>query len=707
MKLFLALSASTLLLTGVQAQTFSDSTKVMLMEAQVTALRAKNSTPTTFQNLDSSALQRFDSGKDLPHILMQTPSMVVTSDAGAGIGYTGMRIRGSDATRINVTMNGIPMNDSESQGVFWVNTADLISDLNSVQIQRGVGTSTNGPGAFGASVNLNSLGINRKPYAQVRTAVGSFNSFRNTVKLGTGQLENGLSFDLRLSDIRSDGFIDRASSELRGYSAKIAWQDEVQNIQFIAFGGREKTYQAWYGVDSLSFRNNPQSNFAGAIYDSLGGIERYYDDETDNYGQDHLQLHYGRQLSSKTNLTFGLHYTRGKGYYQQYIQQGNMFAHGIQPSLVNGDSLTSTDLIRQLWLDNHFYGGVFQLSTEIQNHSIQFGGSINRYEGDHFGRLDWTRWSANSEQGNKFYDNASLKTDFNLYLKWEKQWNKWLGFADVQYRSFAYSGTGTDEGPVEVDFNDQQHFINPKFGLSYLLSDKQQLYASYALAQREGNRSDYLAGSPIPEVLHNVEAGWRGSFTGGSFQVNAYLMQYTDQLVLTGEIDNVGNFIRRNVGDSRRLGLELNGNYSINKHWQIASNFALSSNQIFDYSELQNGNLVSYDATPIAFSPSLVGGAVLNYSWKQFQASWSARYVGEQQLDNSGLARLKLDDYFLNDIRFSYNLKVKNTKGIQLTLDVFNVMDVLYASNGYVYNGFAYYYPQAGRHFMGGVSIQL
>ena len=707
MKLFLALSTTALLLSAAHAQTSTDSSKTLLMEAQVTALRAQNTTPTTYQNLDSSALQRFDSGKDLPHILMQTPSMVVTSDAGAGIGYTGMRIRGSDATRINVTMNGIPMNDSESQGVFWVNTADLISDLNSVQIQRGVGTSTNGPGAFGASVNLNSLGINTKPYAQFRTAAGSFNSFRNTVKLGTGRLDNGLSFDLRLSDIRSDGFIDRASSELRGYSTKIAWQDEVQNVQFIAFGGREKTYQAWYGVDSLSFRNNPQLNYAGTLYDSLGGIQGYYDDETDNYGQDHMQLHYGRQLSSKTNLTMGLHYTRGKGYYQQYIQGGDMLAHGLMPSVINGDSLTSTDLIRQLWLDNHFYGGVFQLSTRVNNHSIQLGGSLNRYEGDHFGRLDWTRWSAQSEQGDRFYENRSLKTDFNLYLKWEKRWKKWMGFADLQYRTFNYSGTGTEEGPTEVDFNDQQHFINPKFGLSYVLSEQQQLYTSYALAQREGNRSDYLAGEPQPEVLHNIEAGWRGSNSKGSFQVNAYLMQYTDQLVLTGEIDNVGNFIRRNVGNSRRIGVELNGNYSINKQWQISSNLALSNNQIVEYSEIQNGNLIRYTNTPLAYSPSVVGGWVLNYSIKKFQASWSARYIGEQQLDNTGLARLKLDSYFLNDLRLTYDFKVKSTKGIQFSLDIFNLLDVMYASNGYVYEGFAYYYPQAGRHFMAGLSVQL
>ena len=282
-----------------------------------------------------------------------------------------------------------------------------------------------------------------------------------------------------------------------------------------------------------------------------------------------------------------------------------------------------------------------------------------------------------------------------------------MGFADLQYRTFNYSGAGTEEGPTEVDFNDQQHFINPKFGLSYILSEQQQLYTSYALAQREGNRSDYLAGEPQPEVLHNIEAGWRGNFTKGSFQVNAYLMQYSDQLVLTGEIDNVGNFIRRNVGNSRRIGVELNGNYSINKQWQISSNLALSNNQIVEYSEIQNGNLIRYTNTPLAYSPSVVGGWVLNYSIKKFQASWSARYIGEQQLDNTGLARLKLDSYFLNDLRLTHDFKVKSTKGIQFSLDIFNLLDVMYASNGYVYEGFAYYYPQAGRHFMAGLSVQL
>jgi iron complex outermembrane receptor protein len=679
-----------------------DSIPTLLMEAQVKGIRATINTPTTFQNIDSSFINRFDSGKDLPQTLSQTASMVVTSDAGAGVGYTGMRIRGSDATRINITMNGIPMNDSESQGVFWVNTPDLISSVNSIQIQRGVGSSTNGAGAFGASVNLNTLGNSLSPLASYKIGYGSFNTLRQTLSASTGLLSNGLSLDIRLSSLNSDGYIDRASSDLKGYSFQLAWQKENQNLQFLAFGGREKTYQAWYGVDSLTFRNSPKTNYAGAIYDSNFAVSDYYDNETDNYGQDHFQLHYGWQINTNSSLTAGLHYTRGKGYYEQYRQNDQLSYYGLAPSIIGSDSIAETDLIRRLWLDNHFYGIIGQYKWKDAIQEVSIGGGFHRYEGDHFGDLQWLRFASNSEIRDKFYSNQSIKSDANLYVKWIRQLaSKWTAYIDLQIRSVDYTGQGTDEGNLAVDFNEDLLFFNPKLGFTYSLSENSILYASYAIAHREGNRQDYLFGQPSPEELHDVELGFRGKQQKLAYSANAFWMQYQNQLILTGEIDNVGGFIRRNVGESFRLGLELEAQYSIDKDWDISGNLALSMNQNIDFKEVENDSaIVDLGNTTIAYSPSIVGGFILSYSPKSWLFSWSSRYVGDQYLSNEERASHILPSYFINDVRVAWQGSKSSFGKPVISLDLFNILDVQYASNGYVFAGDPYYYAQAGRHFM-------
>lgn len=690
----------------VQAQTNepnpSDSLPQLLMEAQALGLRASSTTPTSFQNIDSTFLHRFDSGKDLPMVLSQTPGMVVTSDAGAGVGYTGMRIRGSDATRINITMNGIPMNDAESQGVFWVNTPDLVSSIQSVQIQRGVGTSTNGAGAFGASVNMTSLGNNLSAQAAYKLGLGSFQTRRQTLTASTGILKNGLSLDLRLSDVQSDGYIDRASSDLQGYFLQAGWQGQKQNLQLVVFGGREQTYQAWYGIDSLSFHQQPTLNYAGALYDSNFSIVDYYDNEVDNYGQDHYQLHYGLQLSKKMSLTAALHYTRGSGYYEQYRQNEDLAYYGLPSIVVANDTIAQSDLIRRLWLDNHFYGGIVQLRINHQASRWVVGTGIHFYEGDHFGDLQWMRYAATSEIRDRFYFNRSNKTDANAFVKWEYDLAKnWTLFADLQMRVVRYSGNGTDEGNLPVDFEDNLLFFNPKFGFVHQLTKHQQLYFSYALAHREGNRADYLFGSPVPEQLHNTELGWRKASDNFQLQLNAYGMFYTNQLVLTGEIDNVGGFIRRNIGRSYRIGLEAQSEYWLTKNWSLQMNLAISDNRnqqfVLAHSD---GTTENIGNTPIAYSPALVGGWVLNYQSGPWLASWSSRYVGSQYLSNEARPAHLLSAYWINDVRLGWKAPEKWIGSPLFSLDLFNLLNEKYASNGYVYAGEAYYYAQAGRHFM-------
>ncbi len=688
------------------AQEKPDSVYTLLLEAQVNALRATQITPTTYRNLDSAELRRFDSGKDLPFVLMQTPNMVVTSDAGAGIGYTGMRIRGSDATRINVTFNGIPMNDAESQGVFWVNTPDLVSDLQSVQIQRGVGVSTQGGGNFGASVHLNALGIKREPYLAYRLALGSFGSRRQTAQLGTYLPASKLGIEIRLSEIASNGYIERASSAMQGYSFKVGKQFEKSHLQFIAFGGRERTYQAWYGLDSATYFTQRRFNYAGALYNENGEVVDFYSGETDNYRQHHYQLHYARQLTQRLSLQAALHYTRGVGYYEQYREGADMAEHGLNRVEVGGDTLFQTDLIRRLWLDNHFYGSTFQMLYKTQKGSWQLGGGLHRYEGEHYGDLIWARWAGTSEAFDRFYENQSLKTDGNLFLRWENEWGAhWRTYADVQYRFVNYSGKGMDQGMLPVDFKDVLHFFNPKAGILYSLNDNTRFYASYAVAHREASRTDYLFGDPKPERLKNLEMGWNQTTKRHSIQVNAFHMDYDNQLVLTGEIDNVGAFIRRNVGRSYRSGVEAEVSMAFYRYFKASANLSWSRNRNLDFREESQAGPLFLGQTPIAFSPDWVGGVLLEYQRQGFYLSNSMRYVGSQYLSNSGKSRHRLPAYFLSDWRVAYKWENAFTKQTLFTIDLFNVFDALYASNGYVWEGAPFFYAQAGFNWMAGVQF--
>lgn len=679
-------------------------------EVVVYATRANDKTPTTFTNVNKDFLRKQNFGQDMPFLLNWTPSLVTTSDAGAGVGYTGLRIRGSDATRINVTINGIPYNDSESQGTFWVNIPDIAASTESVQVQRGVGTSTNGAGSFGGSVNVQTLSMQRDAYAEATAAAGSFNTQRYALKAGTGLLNNRWTVDGRISNITSDGYIDRATSDLNSFYLSAGYYGENTIVKAITFGGHEVTYQSWNGVDAEIMRTNRTFNSAGALYDENGNVTGYYDNEVDNYRQNHYQLHVAQQLGKYWNANVALHYTYGRGFFEQYLQDRPFADLGLDNVVLNDTTLTRSDFIVRKWLDNHFYGGTFSVNYERQKHRLTIGGAYNEYaDAQHFGEVIWAGVASNSAIRHRYYDGDAQKTDFNVFAKWNYELTPALNaFVDLQYRTVTYSTAGIDEFLAPYNVADEFHFFNPKAGLSYTFNDASLLYASYAIANREPNRIDYLAGDVQPrrEQLGNLEAGWRKATTRYSVEANYYWMNYQDQLVLTGRLDNVGNPIRANVGRSFRTGIELTGAIQWTKKWQWQGNITRSLNRNIDFvidpitGETRN--------TSIILSPDWIAASQL--SWEpitNLQLSLLSKFVSQQYLDNTGNELLTLDSYLLNDFRLTYTWHPSFIKEINCSVLLNNLFNERYASNGYTFAGVPYFYPQAGRNAMVSVTVKF
>ncbi len=697
----------------------SNSTLTVMMDesAQLTdevvvyATRANAKTPTTFTNVSGKELQSQNFGQDMPMLLNWTPSLVTTSDAGAGVGYTGLRIRGSDATRINVTINGIPYNDSESQGTYWVDIPDVASSTQNVQIQRGVGTSTNGAGAFGGSVNVQTISQQADPYGEVMAAAGSFNTQRITLKIGTGLIDGKWSFDGRVSKIKSDGYIDRASSDLDSYYLSGGYYGKKTIIKAIAFGGHEKTYQSWNGNDAETMKTNRTFNSAGALYDENWSVTGYYDNEVDDYRQDHYQLHLTQKFSEYWNANLSLHYTYGRGYYEQYKQGRDFADYGLDNIVLKDTTLTSSDFIVRKWLDNQFYGTTFSINYEKEKASLSIGGAYNQYaKARHFGEIIWAQYSSNASIRHTYYDGESQKNDGNIYAKLNYEVTTSLNaFVDLQYRYVDYKTSGTDDDLAAYDFKDTFHFFNPKAGLSYTLSGYDVLYASYAVANREPNRSDYVEGAAEPksERLYNLETGWRRNTSNLQLEANYYLMNYDNQLVLTGAIDNVGNPIRANVGKSVRTGIEGSATilFSNRLSWNVNATLSQNTNKNFAFEE---NNVSVKRNTTIILSPNVIVGSQLSWSaFKGFQATLLTKYVGKQYLDNTENEALTLDSYFVNDLRFNYSFSLKGIKSLGFSLLVNNIVDVEYSSNGYGYYGTPYFYPQAGRNFMAMISLKI
>lgn len=692
------MSSAFFLATFISFSQVKDTTKVnQLDEVLVSAVRVTTKTPVSFSNLDKKEIKFRNLGQDIPILMNYLPSVVTTSDAGNGVGYTGIRVRGSDATRVNVTINGIPYNDSESHGTYWVNMPDFASSVESLQLQRGVGTSTNGAGAFGASLNMLTDNFAKESTGEISNSFGSFNTRKHTVKFSTGLMNEHFEIAGRLSALNSDGYVDRGASDLKSYFLQGTYVGKTTLIKALVFGGKEKTYQSWNGIDGETLNNDRTFNSAGAFTDEQGNA-RFYDNETDNYQQDHSQLHWNEKISENWSTNFALHYTKGKGFYENYKEDADLADYGLQPV----GAVTTSDLIRQKWLDNDFYGTTFSANYKKDKLDVIFGGGWNKYEGSHFGEVIWARFASQSELGDRYYDDYAVKTDGTIFAKANYQITAQLSlFGDLQYRTVNYKANGVQTTVVDDTFN----FFNPKTGLTYDINANNALYFSYARANREPNRTDYEGGNVKPEKLNDFELGWRYVAEKVQFNSNVYYMAYKDQLILTGNLDDVGAPIRSNSEKSYRLGLEVDATIALTNQLIIRPNFTLSANKNTDLAvEGQN-----YGTTDIAYSPSIIAGNILVYTpVENLHISWLQKFVGEQYMNNIELPAAKLADYFVNDLNVAYEFKPKSVfKSIIVTGLVNNFLDKKYVSNGYMYDVYPYYYPQAGINFLAGLTLKF
>jgi iron complex outermembrane receptor protein len=683
-----------------------------LSPVEVKAVRAGENAPFTKSNLSGKDIRKMNLGQDLPFLLNQTPSVVVNSDAGNGIGYTGIRIRGTDATRINVTLNGVPYNDAESQGTFFVDLPDFASSAGSIQIQRGTGTSSNGSGAFGGSINISTNELKKERYWEFNNSFGSFNSWKNTIMMGTGLLADHFTADLRLSRISSNGFIDRASSHLKSLHASMAYTCKTTSLRFNVFSGKEKTYQSWYGISEDDLRAGRRTmNYAGT--EKSGDP---YENETDNYWQDHYQFFFSQKLNKKLGFNTAFFYTRGKGYYEQYKADALYSDYGV-----TGPDISS-DIIRRLWLDNDFYGNIFSLQyTSAQTQAV-FGGAYSVYKGDHFGKLVWAAKGFNGSD--TWYFLNARKNDFNIYIKQQTAFAKnWHYYYDLQYRHVNYALNGFRDNP-SLHIKSDYDFFNPKAGISYSRKNWKG-YVSYGIANKEPNRDDFETGmtqQPKPEHLQDIEAGLERSAGLYKWSATFYYMRYKDQLVLTGRINDVGAYTRTNIPESYRTGIELQGSATIHPKINISGNLTLSSDKVKDFSEYiddyDNGGqkLNQYTRTDIAFSPALVGGVTINIlPVKNFEITFLSKYVSRQFLDNTEDKYRSLDPFYVQDMRLMYTIKKKWLKEMNIIGQVNNLLNGKYEPNGYTYNYIYggelsvnnYYFPMAGINLMIGVNIRL
>jgi len=712
----------------------------VLYEFIVEGTRVGENSPFPHTNISYKDFEKNNLGQDIPILLQNSVSMVSTSDAGAGVGYTGFRLRGSDATRINVTINGIPVNDAESQGVYWVNMPDFASSTESIQIQRGVGSSTNGAGAFGGSVNIQTSELREKAYGEVSGSYGSFNTHKETVKFGTGLINNRFAFDGRISNIQSDGYIDRATSDLKSFYLSGGYYGKTLSIKAIAFSGKERTYQSWWGTPQSRVEGNKEAMEIHAVNNWLDSSQTYnllnsgrtynfyeYENEVDNYQQDNYQLHFSNQFNKKLNATIAVHYTYGRGYFEQFRKQDAFANYGMPDLIIGNTTITNSDFIRRRWLDNEFYGATYNLNYKSSKIKITFGGAYNIYNGDHFGEIVWAEFANGGDIRDQYYGNNGLKKDFNSYLKV----NYLLGektnlFTDLQVRTIDYTASGIDNNLTDISVDTNFVFFNPKAGVSHKLSDKVRIYASVAVGNKEPSRNDFIDNpkdkQPKHENLLDYEFGADLKFKKVIIQGNFYYMDYTNQLILTGELNDVGSSIRANVDKSYRAGIEFQTSFLISKKVKLNLNATYSQNKINDFTEVLYDYTTGFDViennysnTDIAFSPNIIGAASIEYNpFKGINLMLQTKYVSDQFLDNTSNADRKIDAYQTVDARLSYTIFPKKMKEISFNILANNILNTLYSSNGYTYSYIVgetitenFYYPQAGINFLVGMTMKF
>lgn len=725
-----------------------DTTKVeALSEVLLSSTRAKDKTPLAFTNIKKEELESLNLGQDLPILLDQLPSVVTTSDAGAGVGYTGIRVRGSDATRVNVTINGIPYNDAESQGTFWVNMPDFVSSVEDIQLQRGVGTSANGSGAFGASLNLKTLNPSQTGYASTTNAVGSYGTRKHNISFGSG-LNNNFYAEGRLSKIKSDGYIDRASSDLSSYYTEAGFLNENTSIKAIVFGGKEITYQSWYGtpeavvnndregIQAFIDRNFPSDAEAENLLNSGRTYNFYtYDNQVDNYEQTHYQLHVSHRFNQNFSANLSGNFTRGKGFFEQFKDNEELGDYFPE----NPNAAEEGDVVRRRWLDNKFTAIVYSLNYKKNNLNLYLGGGFNSYNGDHFGELIWDSFATEVPIRSEYYFSVGEKRDFSTYIKGEYDINSNLfAFVDVQYRKVNYKSFGTSSDLLNIDVDKDYDFFNPKLGLTYKINNFNSVYGSFAVANREPNRDDLTKNpiTPKAERLNDFEFGYRLKKPNYYATANLYYMNYKDQLVLTGDLDDVGDPIRQNVAESFRAGIELQAGYKFSNKLRIDANATFSKNEIKEFNYVvfdtqydpNTFDTVSYEPvvtnltnTDISFSPNVIAGGTLTYSpIKNLNLGFISKYVGKQFLDNTSSDSKSIDSYFVNNFNASFKLQPEWIKEISFNLLVNNVFNSEYVSNGYTYSYFYrpensnddavtenFYYPQAKRNFLLGMTLKF
>ena len=709
--------------TILQAQEkLQDTTKIQALEqVYLNGVRVAADSPITHSNLTKQDLAKRNLGQDIPVLLNYLPGVVTTSDAGAGVGYTGIRVRGSDATRVNVTINGIPYNDSESQGTFWVNLPDFASSIESLQLQRGVGSSTNGSGSFGASLNIDTDRSSKEAFAQIANSYGSFDTRKHSVKFSTGLLNDRVEISGRVSNITSDGYIDRASSDLKSYFLQGSYKTDNTFIKALVFGGREVPYQSWFGIDEQTLSTNPTFNPAG-MYSDEDGTVRFHQNQVDDYDQDHYQLIWNERYNNNWSTSATLNYTKGSGFFEEYKEDASLDFHGLLPITIDGETSAESDLVRRRWLENNFYALSANANYKDENWDTTTGVFYSYYQGLHFGEVIWATNFTGPNLGDRYYSGTGDKHEFTTFSKASyKINNSWSVFGDLQMRIVNYKTAGLTSDKVNMIVDEQYEFFNPKFGASYSLNQGNQLYVSYGRASREPRRSDFEQGVFTPEILDDYELGWRFTGKNNTLSANLYYMDYKDQLVLTGQLDDSGGFIRETSGNSYRAGLEVEGDFKVLQQLHVRPNIALSSNKNKDYTTSRDGALVNLGTTNISFSPSFIAGNSIDYSPKQnLQIALLSKYVGEQYLGNIDSQTSKLDAYFLNDFSVNYTItKLSFAKSLVLQGLVNNIFDVKYISNGYFYtydDDFstpgtvttiegAGFYPQAGINFLVGATL--
>ena len=711
-----------------------------LEDVQVSTTRSSDLNTSQMLIRRTNPLERKNFGQDIPVLLEATPSVVTTSDAGAGVGYTGIRIRGVDATRINVTINGIPVNDPESHAVYWVNMPDLASSIENIQIQRGVGSSSNGAAAFGASLNIKTQDISDKPFGSIDQSVGSFGTFKTTVKAGTGIINKHYSLETRMSNIQSNGYLDRASSDLKSYFLSAAYIGKKSMLKAVVFSGKEITYQAWYGTPESRVKGDTAAMNAYADRNGLSTEDREnllnsgrtynfytYKNEVDNYQQDNYQIHFTHTFNDKVILNLAGHYTYGRGYYEQYRRGENLADYGLNPVMIGTDTIQQTDLIRRLWLDNDFVGAVYGVTYKPNAHlDFVFGGSANTYLGRHFGEIVWAQYASNSEIYQRYYSNDSRKSELNSYVKAVYKKDRFDVYSDLQFRHVDYSFIGKElvNGlPVDVTQAVQFNFFNPKVGGSFKINANQTLFLNGGITHREPVRADFVESTaqnrPTFETLQDVELGHQISTSRLNFTTNVYFMNYRNQLLLTGEINDVGAYIHSNVAKSYRLGVEVYGSYRLDNKLKLNGGITLSRNKIAQFNEYIDTYLdtlpyytqqvITHANSEMSFSPNITGNIGLDWMpIENLNIVWMTKLVGRQYLDNTGNINRSIDPFNFSNIQFNYSIFNKFCKEIQFGLMMNNVLNQLYSNNGYTFS-YAYsgqtttenfYYPQAGRNFM-------